>query len=261
MKSQAPSHRITSNRQTEKPPPREKSLFSFFIERFTRTLSFITGAAHRGKTVFKFQVVHFFISGIGTEVGKTIVSAIFTEALEADYWKPIQSGDLDHSDTDRVKNLVSPRRFFNSAYRLRTPVSPHAAAAIDGIAIDIAQIKRPKTPSHLVVEGAGGLLVPLDDSQTIADLITATDRVVLVSKNYLGSINHSLLSLFYLRQKGIKPLLIFNGKPDARSEQAIAKLSGVDAFVRIPKLTEINRKSIRQQAERIRPELQALSRG
>ena len=212
---------------------------------------------------FQIPIVHFFISGIGTEVGKTIVSAIFTEALEADYWKPVQSGDLDHSDTDRVKNLVgpSPRRFFNSAYRLHTPVSPHAAAAIDGIAIDIAQIKRPKTPNHLVVEGAGGLLVPLNDSQTIADLITATDRIVLVSKNYLGSINHSLLSLFYLRQKGIKPWLIFNGESDARSEEAIAKLGGIDAFVRIPKLPAINSQSIRQQAERLRSKLQALSRG
>ena len=207
--------------------------------------------------------MHFFISGIGTEVGKTITAAIWVEALQADYWKPIQSGDLDQSDTDCVKSLVSSnqRQFFESAYALHAPVSPHAAAAIDGVAIDIAQIKRPQTANHLVVEGAGGLLVPLNGSQTIADLIRATDRLILVSKHYLGSINHSLLSLFYLRQREIEPWLIFNGEPNRRSEEAIEKLGGFKAFARIPKLTAIDRQSIRRAAERLRPKLQAHSRG
>lgn len=207
--------------------------------------------------------MHFFISGIDTEVGKTLVSAIFAEALGADYWKPIQSGDLDRSDTHRVKALVDPtgRRFFDNAYALHTPMSPHAAAAIDGVTIDTAQIKRPQTSKHLVIEGAGGLLVPLDDQHTIADLIAPTDRVVLVSKNYLGSINHTLLSLFYLAQRGIEPLLVFNGETNQSSEEAIEKHSGLKTFARIPKLEVINGESIRREAERLRLKLKLPTHG
>ena len=116
----------------------------------------------------------YFITGISTEVGKTIASAIITEALEADYWKPIQSGDLHFSDTDKVKAFVSNSKsvFHNNSYALKTPMSPHASAEMDGILIDLSEIQEPTTKNHLVIEGAGGLLVPLNDTNTILDLIT-----------------------------------------------------------------------------------------
>ncbi|MEH6405961.1 MAG: AAA family ATPase, partial [Leeuwenhoekiella sp.] len=115
----------------------------------------------------------FFITGISTEVGKTVASAIITEALEADYWKPIQAGDLDHTDTHKVQKLVSNQKtkFHPSAFNLNTPMSPHAAAEIDGVHIASAEIKVPETTNHLVIEGAGGLLVPISDTETILDLI------------------------------------------------------------------------------------------
>src|SRR5471030_1625333 len=103
-----------------------------------------------------------FITGIGTGIGKTIVSAILVEKLKADYWKPVQAGDLDNSDTLLVKSLVSnsASKFYPEAYRLTQPFSPHKAAELDGIEIDQATIVAPKTDNQLIIEGAGGLMVP-----------------------------------------------------------------------------------------------------
>ncbi len=147
---------------------------------------------------------HFFITGISTEVGKTLVSAIVTEALEADYWKPIQSGDLDDSDSHKIERLISnPKtKIHPNSYALKTPMSPHAAADIDGVRIDTTKIVTPQTANDLVIEGAGGLLVPLNEKETIADLIKPGYKVILVSRNYLGSINHTLLSVEALKHRG-----------------------------------------------------------
>jgi dethiobiotin synthetase len=168
-----------------------------------------------------------FVTGIGTEVGKTIVSAILVEKLKADYWKPIQSGDLDNSDTMKVQRLISNpiTRFHPEAYRLTQPYSPHKSAALDGITIDLNQIKLPDTDNQLIIEGAGGLMVPLNDEHFVVDLIEKFNaEVILVVKHYLGSINHTLLSLELLKQKKIKAkALIFNGDRDEYSEEAILK--------------------------------------
>ncbi len=179
-----------------------------------------------------------FVTGIGTGVGKTIISAILTEKLGADYWKPIQSGDLDHSDTDTVKNLVSKPDtvFFPEAYRLTQPFSPHKSAHLDGVTIDLDRIQLPETANQLVIEGAGGLFVPLNDRQLMIDLIRKFEAdVVLVSRNYLGSINHTLLSIHALEQLHI-PIsgLIFNGDPDAYAEEYILNYSGIKLLGRIP---------------------------
>ena len=149
---------------------------------------------------------HYFITGISTDVGKSIAAAMITEALEADYWKPVQAGDLDNSDTHKVERLISNSMttFHKNSYALNSPMSPHAAAEIDSIKIDIKKIKRPKTNRDLVIEGAGGLLVPLNNKSTILDLIEKDDCVILVSRHYLGSINHTLLSIEMLRSRGIK---------------------------------------------------------
>ena len=142
-----------------------------------------------------------FITGISTDVGKTIASAIIVEALQADYWKPIQAGDLNHSDTHKVQSLVSNSQshFHSNSYALQTPASPHLAAAIDGLTIAMNQIQEPKTNNHLVVEGAGGILVPLNETQSVVDLIQPDYKVIVVSRHYLGSISHTLLTIEALK--------------------------------------------------------------
>ena len=155
-----------------------------------------------------------FITGIGTDVGKTVASAIITQALEADYWKPIQAGDLHHSDADKVKALVSNKKsqFHPNAYALNTPASPHYAATLDGIVLDIKKIQEPTTTNHLVIEGAGGILVPLNDTDSIIDLIQKDHKVVVVSRHYLGSINHTLLTFEALKNRNIAVAgIIFSG--------------------------------------------------
>src|SRR5690606_18999923 len=138
-----------------------------------------------------------FVTGISTEVGKTIASAIIVEALQADYWKPVQAGDLENSDTHKVKLLISnPTSVFHqNSFALQTPMSPHAAAKIDNVTISLSKIKKPNTKNDLVIEGAGGLLVPINEKETILDIIKSDYKVIVVSRHYLGSINHTLLTV------------------------------------------------------------------
>jgi dethiobiotin synthetase len=189
-----------------------------------------------------------FITGIGTGIGKTIVSAVLTEKLKSDYWKPIQSGDLDDSDTLKVKHLVSNTTtiFHTEAYRLTQPYSPHKSAAIDGITIDLNKIVTPKTNNRLIIEGAGGLMVPLNDDYLMIDLIKQLDvEVVLVSQNYLGSINHTLLSVVMLKQYDIKIAgIIFNGKTDENSESYILNYTGVKLLGHLPEFKTIDKEAI-----------------
>lgn len=177
-----------------------------------------------------------FVTGIGTDVGKTIASAILVEALQADYWKPIQAGDLNHSDSSKIKSQISNSKsqVFPNSYKLNTPASPHYAAQLDGITIDINQIKEPKTANHLVIEGAGGLLVPLNDTDCIIDLIQKDYEVILVSRHYLGSINHTLLSLEALKSRNIPCAgIIFSGDENPATESIILSKSGVKCIGRI----------------------------
>lgn len=178
----------------------------------------------------------YFITGIGTDVGKTIAAAIVTEALQADYWKPIQAGDLETSDTHTVMKLVSHQKttFHPSAFNLHTPMSPHAAAEIDGVSIETKKIKRPVTKNTLVIEGAGGLLVPLSTTETVLDLIQAKDKVIVVARHYLGSINHTLLTIEVLKQRGLTIFgILFNGAENPSTEKIIADMSGVQILGRI----------------------------
>ena len=199
----------------------------------------------------------YFITGISTEVGKTIASAIVTEALEADYWKPVQSGDLDYSDTHKVQNLISNRKsvFHPNSYALRTPMSPHASAEIDGIPIELDKITVPKTKNHLVIEGAGGLLVPLNNSDTILDVIQPDYKVIVVSRHYLGSINHTLLTLNLLKQKGFDVSLIFSGNKHPTTEHIIKKMSEVEIIGRIEEEPYFDKNVIREYAEKFKDKL------
>lgn len=201
---------------------------------------------------------HYFITGIGTEVGKTITSSIVVKALQADYWKPVQAGDLDYSDTHKVKALVNDDRitFHDNTYALKTPMSPHAAAAIDNLEIDLSQIQRPETSNPLVIEGAGGLLVPLNSKDTIADLITKDDKIILVSRHYLGSINHSLLSLDYLEKQGFHTIgIIFSGDEHPTTERIILSKTQAKFIGRIKEEKEFTPEMISHYAESFRDNL------
>ncbi|MDT0620215.1 dethiobiotin synthase [Croceitalea vernalis] len=199
----------------------------------------------------------FFITGISTEVGKTIASAIVTEALEADYWKPIQAGDLDNSDTHKVKALISNKKsvFHQNSYALKTPMSPHAAAEIDGVQIYLKQIVEPETDNHLVIEGAGGLLVPINDDDTILDLIKPDYKVIVVSRHYLGSINHSLLTINALQNKGYQPGIIFSGDEHTTTENIILKKTQATFLGRINEEKNINQAVIEKHSALLRPSL------
>jgi len=200
----------------------------------------------------------YFITGISTEVGKTIVSAIVTQALQADYWKPVQAGELQHSDSHTVQQLVSNpnTKFHAPAFNLETPMSPHAAAKIDGVSLSLKKIQRPKTQNNLVIEGAGGLLVPLNDTQTITDLIHPLDKVIVVSRHYLGSINHTLLTIEALKSRGIPIFgIIFNGEKHPSTETIIAKMSGISILGRIDQEPYFDQNVVKQYAQDFKSKL------
>ncbi|MFY0602497.1 MAG: dethiobiotin synthase [Flavobacteriaceae bacterium] len=199
----------------------------------------------------------YFITGISTDVGKTVAAAILTEALEADYWKPVQAGDLQYSDTDKVKQLVSNSTsvFHSNAFALQTPMSPHAAAEIDGVEISLNEIKEPKTKNNLVIEGAGGLLVPLNNKDTILDLIKPNYKVIVVSRHYLGSINHTLLTVSFLKEKGLDVSIIFSGNEHKTTEDIIARMTEVPVIGRIDDEPYFDKNVIKEYAERFKKKL------
>ncbi|WP_300566695.1 dethiobiotin synthase [Flavobacterium sp.] len=199
-----------------------------------------------------------FITGISTDVGKTIASAIITEALEADYWKPIQAGDLHHSDSDKIKNYISnPTTVIHeNSYRLNTPASPHLAAELDGITIDLKKIKEPSTKNHLVIEGAGGIFVPLNEKDTVVDLIQKDYKVIVVSRHYLGSINHTLLTIEALQNRKIKvDGIVFSGDENKATEDIIIKKTGVSFIGRIEQQPYFDKNVIRYYADIFRDNL------
>lgn len=198
-----------------------------------------------------------FVTGISTEVGKTITSAIIVEALEADYWKPVQAGDLAYSDSHKVAELLSNIKsiIHPNSYALNTPMSPHAAAKLDGVLISIDEIQEPKTDNHLVIEGAGGLLVPLNDTDTILDLIQPDYKVIVVSRHYLGSINHSLLTIEALQAKGFQVGIIFSGEEHPTTENIVLKKTGVPFLGRIDEESDFDKATIKKYAALFKPKL------
>ncbi len=193
----------------------------------------------------------YFVTGISTDVGKTVASAIITEALEADYWKPVQAGDLDNCDTKKVERLVSntKSKFHPNTYALQTPMSPHGAADIDGISIELDHIKPPKTDNNLVIEGAGGLLVPLNNTDTVFDIIQPHHKVIVVSRHYLGSINHTLLTVNFLKEKEFDVSLIFSGDKHPTTENIIKKMTGVKVIGRINEEPYFDKNVVKEYAQ------------
>ena len=199
----------------------------------------------------------YFVTGTSTDVGKTIVSAILVEALNADYWKPVQAGELDNCDTKKVEQLVSNSKtvFHKNSYALETSMSPHAAADIDGVSIKLQSIKAPKTKNDLIIEGAGGLLVPLNNSQTIFDLIKPNYKVIVVSRHYLGSINHTLLTIKLLEDNGFDVSIIYSGNEHKTTEAIINKMTNSRVIGRIDDEPYFDKNVIKEYAEKFKANL------
>jgi dethiobiotin synthetase len=200
-----------------------------------------------------------FITGIDTDVGKTVASVVVTKALSANYWKPIQCGDLSNSDSLFVKRNLPPKyhTIFPEAYALKHAVSPNKAAKMESVTIQTSEITLPDSDRTLVVEGAGGVLVPLNDKETICTLMQQLALpVILVVKNYLGSINHTLLSIEVLKQKGltIAGIIIIGDKNEA-SEQSYEQQSGVRILGHIDWVQNFTASFFAEQANKLKDSL------
>jgi len=194
----------------------------------------------------------FFITAIHTDSGKTLASAILTHALKADYWKPVQCGNP--TDTNQIKSwfgeevICHPER-----YRLETPASPHFAAEQVGMSIRLSDFILPDTNNNLIVEGAGGVLVPVSTKETIADLIEYLALpVILVINHYLGALNHGMLTIRELKRRQI-PLagIIFNGVDFQNAESILLQEAGCPCLLRIPKMESVGLEQIRQLSEQL----------
>lgn len=202
----------------------------------------------------------YFVTAIGTDSGKTLVSAIFAQALRADYWKPVQSGFP--KDADTIKQLVDfPVQVHPSAYEFAKPASPHDAAKVENKTIDLHQIQMPKTDNHLIVEGAGGLLVPLNSKDFVVDIIQKLDlEVILVINLYLGCINHSLLSIQELKRRNLRVKgIVFNGETNSETQSIILHHSGYECLLHIYPEKNIDNSVIKKYADLLLEKLKNLS--
>jgi dethiobiotin synthetase len=190
----------------------------------------------------------FVVTGTDTGIGKTVFSAALTNALGGYYWKPVQSGLDDETDSQAVMRLgaVPAMRVLPEAYRLKTPASPHLAARIDRISIDPERLMPPETDAALVIEGAGGLLVPLNDRLLLADMFARWKiPVILCARTTLGTINHTLLSLEALRSRRIPVFgVAFIGDENVETERIIAAFGGVRTLGRLPRLPALTPKAL-----------------
>lgn len=197
-----------------------------------------------------------FVAGTSTGVGKTVVSAILAEALHADYWKPVQCGNLELTDTDIVRTLVSNHvtKCYPETYRLKTASSPHYAAEVENVEIKPGQLKVTESEIRLIIEAAGGLLVPLSRDYLVIDLIKHLEAsVILVSRNYLGSINHTLLSMEALKQRGIDVLgIVFNGENYFDNEEIIQHFTHVNVLGEVSTTKELSKDFVKQEAKKLR---------
>ena len=197
----------------------------------------------------------FIVTGIGTDIGKTVVSSILAEALKATYWKPVQAGDLDNSDSLKIKKWCSESvQLLPEAFRLSQPLSPHSAAEIDNIKITANDLVLPEVDGNFILEGAGGIMVPLNQEGLLfVDLIPMWNLpVILVSRHYLGSINHTLLTAEILQNRGAKiEGVIFVGDENKSTESIILSKTKLKLIARIPITEEITSEFIKDQSKKI----------
>ncbi len=193
-----------------------------------------------------------FITGTDTGIGKTLVSAMLLTGLEAKYWKPVQSGLEDITDTDWVKEKtgLDDSRFFPETYRLKQPLSPHASAEADGVRIELNDFKIPETGDDetLIIEGAGGLLVPLNERELMIDLIKRFNApALIVARSGLGTINHTLLTVNQLRIDGIEILgVVMNGPRSRSNRDAIEAFGKVKVIAEIENIEDISPESLKE---------------
>lgn len=197
----------------------------------------------------------FIVTGIGTDIGKTVVSSILAEALKATYWKPVQAGDLDNSDSIKIKKWCSESvQVLPEAFRLSQPLSPHSAAEIDHLKITANDLVLPQVDGNFILEGAGGIMVPFNQEGLLfVDLIPFWNLpVILVSRHYLGSINHTLLTAEILQNRGVKiEGVIFVGDENKSTESIILSKTKLKLIARIPIAEEITSEFIKDQAAKI----------
>lgn len=187
------------------------------------------------------------ITGTDTDIGKTIFASALTTALSATYFKPIQAGLEEETDTQLVARL-SGQKVLPEAYRLNTPASPHLAAEIDGLEIDLDKLKLPNVSGPLVVEGAGGIMVPITRQTTYLDVFAKWNApIVLCARTSLGTINHSLLSVRALKNAGCEILgVAFIGDENTDSEKTICEMGQVKRLGRLPLIVDLNRENLDQ---------------
>lgn len=199
------------------------------------------------------------VAGSGTDVGKTIVSAILVTLMKGDYWKPIQCGEEENSDTVIIKQLIdtTKHQVFSPAYSLKAPLSPHHAARLEDVSINVDTIVPPKTTRPLIIESVGGIFVPLTPKTLSLDLFKSWDsQWIVVSKHYLGSINHTMLTLHALKQQNISIAgLIFNGHPNPASEEVILEISKLPLLGRLLPEKNIDQQTIQRYVKQWQPSL------
>lgn len=204
----------------------------------------------------------YFITGIGTGVGKTLVSAVLAESLQADYWKPVQSGYEEGTDSGWVQSMISNGRSLvhPEVYKFKTPVSPNLAAKEEQVSISAEKILAEfaalrSNASRIMIEGAGGLLVPLNDFEFVSDLVRVLNaKVILVSRNYLGSINHSLLTAQVCRQKNLRVMGWIFTDSYLNYEEDIVRWSGYPRIASIPKLVSVDKEALAEVAAQLQNE-------
>lgn len=196
-----------------------------------------------------------FITGIGTEIGKTVCSAILVQYFKADYWKPVQSGDLHYTDSHKIEAWTDDTFCHPETYRLQLAASPHQSARAENIHIDLNDFQLPETENTLIVEGAGGLMVPLSDNTFMIDLIEKLKLpAALVVRNYLGCINHTLLSIMALKQRNISlEYLIFNGSFPEDTERVISTfITKETKIIKIPEIESSDKEHITAIANQLK---------
>ena len=191
-----------------------------------------------------------FVTGLDTGIGKTVASAVLLRALNGEYWKPIQCGDLDNSDTETVKKLVPRVRIHRERFRLKAPRSPHRAAEAEQQNISLNDFKWPSTSKFLIVEGAGGVLVPLNDKDYIIDLaVKFRLPVVVAARHYLGGLNHALLTVEGLLRRGLETVgFIFGGERDDHAEKFLQRRTGLPVLLHMDQAERLDRSVIEKYA-------------
>ena len=198
-----------------------------------------------------------FVTSIDTNVGKTVCSSILCAGLGYDYWKPVQCGDLDFSDSMKVKSYSPLTKVHAESFQLNAPMSPHEAAKLENMDISINDFKLPKS-EEIIIEGAGGVMVPLNyKGNMIVELASMFEaKVIIVFKNYLGSINHTLLTIDKVKSVGLDVLgLLVVGDEVTSSERIIEDATQMNIIARIPIVDRVNQKWVKEQGLKVKNKL------